>query len=356
MSNAKTVFLTGVTGYVGGTYLQQLLNSPNPPSQITCLVRSPEKVKPLDAIPTVKAVVGDHAEYDLLTELAETHDITIESAESDNQKMMDALLRGMEKRHEKGLETIFIHTSGTGELADDARGEYASEVTYTDGEARPPHVLHINSLPDTAFHRKVDLSIIEADKKGWCRSYIIFPGTIWGKGTGSLFGSGISNPYSKQIPMAVQASLDRGRAGMIGKGLNYWVHVHIDDVGSHFALVYDAALFDKGPHGELGYYLCSAGEYQLLRATIAIGEVMQKHGWSKVAEPDSFAEAELDKYFSGFAKSPGGHKYYPGTNSRAESAQAKKLGWKPEHEDVDEFYQYCRDETERIGAKGAPFW
>lgn len=131
-------------------------------------------------------------------------------------------------------------------------------------------------------------------------------------------------------------------------GLNVWAHVHIDDLATHFDVVYASAL-KSGPHGYDGNYLAVAGEYQLRESTIAMGRTMRKNGWTQVEEPNSFTEEELDKYYGALEKI-GGSKYYSGTNSRGVSAQAEKLGWKPAHTDVKEFYEgYVVSETERIG-------
>lgn len=92
---------------------------------------------------------------------------------------------------------------------------------YTDGKPNPPKLLHINDLSESAFHRKIDIAINEADKKGWCESYLIFPGTIWGEGKGGVYDSGLSGKHSKQIPQQIESSLDRGKTGMVGKGESY---------------------------------------------------------------------------------------------------------------------------------------
>lgn len=89
---------------------------------------------------------------------------------------------------------------------------------YTDGTPKPPHLSNLNDLTEAAFHRKIDLSIYEADKSGWCESYLLFPGTIWGSGSGGVYDIGLSGKYSKQIPQQVESSMDRKRAGMVGKG------------------------------------------------------------------------------------------------------------------------------------------
>jgi hypothetical protein len=84
----------------------------------------------------------------------------------------------------------------------------------------------INDLPESAFHRKIDISIYEADKKGWCKSYLIFPGTIWGEGRGGVYDIGLAGKHSKQIPQQVESSIPRKQAGMVGKGeLIFFLHM-----------------------------------------------------------------------------------------------------------------------------------
>jgi hypothetical protein len=48
-----------------------------------------------------------------------------------------------------------------GVLTDNADGEYLSDVIYDD--ANPDQ---IETLPDTALHRNVDLAIVAADREG----------------------------------------------------------------------------------------------------------------------------------------------------------------------------------------------
>jgi uncharacterized protein YbjT (DUF2867 family) len=127
-----TIFLTGGTGYVGGCYLNRLLASTSKPSSITVLTRRKETFDLIESLSTatttVKALQGSFEDFDTLTKAASEHDITIEAGDSDNPKLVDALLKGMEQRKKDGKKTTFIHVSGTGTLADDARGEFKSDV------------------------------------------------------------------------------------------------------------------------------------------------------------------------------------------------------------------------------------
>jgi len=128
-----TVFLTGATGYVGATFLQILLSLPTPPRLIRCLARDKHKGEVLATLSnqrtSVRQVDGDLGDHEMLSGLAEDFDVVIETAVSDDLGVMNALLEGMRRRSERGLDnTVFLHTSGTGTLADDAKGEYDSDV------------------------------------------------------------------------------------------------------------------------------------------------------------------------------------------------------------------------------------
>ena len=56
--------------------------------------------------------------------------------------------------------------SGTGVLTIgvETKGEAFSDNIYDDANAD-----QINALPDEAFHRNVDLAVVQADKDGKCR-------------------------------------------------------------------------------------------------------------------------------------------------------------------------------------------
>lgn len=101
---------------------------------------------------------------------------------------------------------------------------FASDTIYSD-----LNVDQIKSIPPDAVHRNVDLAIVDADEKGYARTYIVLPSTIYGFATHHLVEAGISNPISIQIPNVTRASLSRKQAGMVGLGKAIWPDVHIDD-------------------------------------------------------------------------------------------------------------------------------
>lgn len=312
------IFITGVTGYIGGSILQRLLDHPKSDTfQITALVRNEEKAKKLHSI-GVKAVVASLDDSDKLRELASAANVVIHTADSaDHLPAAKAILSGIKQRHDSTSEVpIYIHTSGTGVLTDTAAGEKTTDTIYHD--SRPEE---IESLPDTAFHRNVDLELVKADKEGYVRTFIVVPSTIYGIAQGPLVDLGIQNPYSIQVPALIRASLDRGQAGMVGQGKNLWPNVEIGEMADLFIVIFNATLTDpKTAHGREGFYFGENGEHVLADISKAIGQAMVRLGKAKTAEPTTFTEEEVVKYFGNA---------YLGTNSRARAEQGRALGWKP---------------------------
>jgi len=213
-----------------------------------------------------------------------------------------------------------IHTSGTGVLADNAAGMYATETIYNDLD-----VAQIESLADTQMHRDVDLLIVEADKAGYLKSYIILPSTIYGIASNPLVDSKIQNPRSQQIPALVRASIDRKQGGMVGEGKNLWPNVHIDDVADLYILLFDLVTSPSATtpvgHGREGFYFGENGEHSLYQIGEAICQSLIQLHHGSIDTPTTFSREELDKYFGGTD--------YLGSNSRARANRSRSIGWKP---------------------------
>jgi len=338
MTSKTHIFITGATGYIGGSVVQRLLNHPKRDTlEITALVRSVDKAKLLNTL-GVKTVVASLSDLDKLTELAAASDVVIHTADADDTKAAQALLRGTKARYEKTSKIpIFIHTSGTGVLMDNAVGFEDTDVIYVDSDAE-----QIESLPDTAFHRPVDLEIVAADKAGYVRTYIILPSTIYGIATGKLFDLGISNPHSIQVPIAIKASLDRGQGGMIGQGKNIWPNVEIHEQAELYQVVLDAALTNPNtPHGREGYYFGASDEYRLYDLAKAYSQALYDLGKGKSPEPTPFTAEEAQKYFGGS---------WIGSNSRCKAERGKALGWRPTKTTKD-FLESVRVEVEALIAQ-----
>ncbi|KDR76306.1 hypothetical protein GALMADRAFT_140021 [Galerina marginata CBS 339.88] len=320
------ILLTGATGYIGGSVLASLLSHTlSDTFRITVLVRDASKASQFRSM-GVHAVTGSYSDLKVLEELAADADIVFACADADAEDAAKAILRGTKQRYEKtGKAPSLIHTSGTGVLMDRAQGQFATDTIYSD-----LNIDQLESLPITQPHRSVDVTVVNADKEGYVKTYIILPSTIYGIASGPLVDAGLQNPHSQQIPRLVELSLDRGQAGIVGEGKNIWPNVDIDDVTDLYILIFDLVIghglaATPSPHfqhGASGFYFGENGEHTLLSVGESIGKFMVKLGKSKDPTPTSFTEEEVKKYF------PRGSSL--GTNSRCRADRGRSIGWNPQ--------------------------
>ena len=155
----------------------------------------------------------------------------------------------------------------------------------------------MDTLPASAPHRNVDLIVLGGDAEGYVKSYIVLPSTIWGLLTGKLVDAGISNPHSIQIPIAIKASILRGQGGVVGPGENEWPHVEIHELSDLYIRLLNAAIAGTASHGRDGLYIGENGTYFLKDAAKTYTHALHAAGKSRTAEPDSFTDEEIKKYF-----------------------------------------------------------
>ena len=101
---------------------------------------------------------------------------------------------------------------------------YASDKIYDDMKPE-----EIEALPATQPHRAVDMAVVEADERGYLRSYIVLPGSVYGIVSGPLVEAQVQNPYARLMPHFIRCALDRGKVGMVGLGIGIWNNVHIGE-------------------------------------------------------------------------------------------------------------------------------
>ncbi|CAF1691545.1 unnamed protein product, partial [Adineta ricciae] len=123
-------------------------------------------------------------------------------------------------RGNTGKAVVYIHTGGTGLLAEDVHGKKGSNIVYNDLDLD-----QINRLPNTQLHRNVDLCIINASQMNpLIKSVIVCPSIIYGQGSGLFKRQNIT--FIKLIEIALQ----QGKLQMIGTGEATWNNIHIDDL------------------------------------------------------------------------------------------------------------------------------
>ncbi len=199
------IFLTGATGYIGGSVFSKLIEPSNQGKyDITVLTRSEatiQKFKELGVTP----LIGTLDSAEILEQAAIDADVVMHFADSsDHLPAAKAITKGL---NTGGKRRIYIHTSGTCVLEDFADGQFASEKIYSDLD-----IEGIRALPVTNFHRDVDTYIDENNKSA--ELIVVCPPNIYG------LGSGPFNRQSVQIPALIKGMIKAKKAITVGKYLN----------------------------------------------------------------------------------------------------------------------------------------
>ena len=336
MSTAKIdIFLTGATGYIGGSILTALLRHPNSSNfNITALIRGDnERVKKLSSF-NVTTVVGSNDSFEIIEKAASKSHVVIHTANSaDDLPSAKAIISGLNKRtKESGKAAIYIHTNGTGVLFEDVRGKTGSDIVYAD--LNPDQ---INGLADEQPHRDIDLFIVNsADANPLLKTVIVLPPLIYGIGTGPF------NHTSYQLPLLIRTALKRQKAEMIGLGQSTWNNVHIADVTDAYIIIFDQLLDAYGPNaksdarpspylttGREGYYFVENGRHTWRQLSEKIGEVLHKKGVIKSSDVTSFPDNEVESSLCGKASW-----YLVGSQSNSKAERVRKLGWQPHRPNI----------------------
>ncbi|KAI5475880.1 hypothetical protein MNV49_000762 [Pseudohyphozyma bogoriensis] len=309
----KTLFL-GATGFIGGSVLDAILQHPVLAAKldISALHRSAADKARLEAL-GVTAVTGDLSkDYDKIVALAAQSDLVIDIAHSDTS--VAAILQGLEQRwvQKKAIgedeRPVYIHTSGTGVLSDDSMGMFEGHDVYEDSILDD-----MKRIPDTAWHRDVDLSIYKADEEGYVSAYLVLPAVVYGTGTGPV------KTESEQIPKLVDLALARGKAGQVGEGLSV-LYIRLLE-----RIVVDTARVTSGWEGT---FIGTTGSHTWGSLSVAIGKRLHELGHLTSPEVNSFTDEELQKIGSNAGK-------LLGSNSRSVATRARRdLGWEPKEKSI----------------------
>jgi len=305
------VFITGATGFIGGSVAVRFIAEGY---KVRGLVRTEAQAARLAAL-GIEPVLGTLADAAILSREAQHADAVVNAASSDNLPAVETLLNAL-----AGSGKVFIHTSGSSVIGDDARGEWASDQIFDEDTPFTP-------APEKARRAALDKLIIDAAERG-VRSVILCNTMIYGNGLGL-------NPYSVQIPPLVAQARKSGSARFVGKGVNIWSNVHIEDVVELYLLA-----LKKAPAGS--FYFVENGQASFADITAAIAERLG------LDAPQAWPVEEAIKEW-GF-----GHAVYSfGSNSRVSARRARnELGWEPKHVSVTEWIRRDMKISDDIDANG----
>ena len=280
------IFITGATGYIGGSLAHRLLAEGH---QVTGLVRSAARAEQARAR-GIAPLLGTLDDGEVLAGAARAADAVIDAASADHPASAGALLTALE-----GSGKVFLRTSGTSIVGTRAGGERVEDVFDEDTPFTPSPV----RVGRVALDQKVRAA-------GDLRAVVIAPSLIYGRGHGF-------NPDSIQVPWLIALARKQGVPKHIGPGANLWSNVHIDDLVELYLLA-----LDKAPAG--AFYFAENGENDMREVCAAIGRMLGQDGRT---ESMTLAEAAAE-----WGEGPAHDTM--GSNSRVRGRRARaELGWAP---------------------------
>ncbi|REK89616.1 NAD-dependent epimerase/dehydratase family protein [Streptomyces inhibens] len=290
------VFLTGATGYIGGSVADLLLRSGH---QVEGLVRTQDKAGELErrGITPVFGTLDDGA---LLTARARAADAVVNAANSDHRGAVEALVEGL-----AGTGRPLVHTSGSSIVSTNSRGAAADEI-FTEkmivdrGSSWQP-------VKEKAARVALDRFVLDAAGNG-VRSVVLCNSLVYGHGRGMARDS-------VQIPVLARQARDSGVVRYVEEGRNIWSTVHIDDMAD----LYLRALTDA-PAGS--FYFVENGEVSFADICTALASALG-------LGPAESWDADTAVAFWGHELAL----YVLASNSRVRSGAAQ-LGWRPAHSSV----------------------
>lgn len=282
------IFLTGATGYIGGSVAAKLIDAGH---QVLGLTRSTEKAKQLDSM-GIEPVIGSLTDSKILIEATQQSDAVINAADSDNPWVVTTILPVL-----KGTNKLFIQTSGSSLVGDKAGGNKSESIFNEDTPFHPA----IEKVGRIAINEKV----LSAARQS-VHSVVLCHSLIYGRGRGI-------HAESIQIPGLIKLAQKIGKAVHIGKGENIWSNVHINDVAELYLLA-----LENAPAGS--FFYVENGEASMKTVAEAIGRMLNLGEATEQISLDR-AVAEWGAEMAHFAF---------GSNSRVTATKAKKmLSWNP---------------------------
>ena len=278
------VFVTGATGYIGGSVATKLLERGD---QVIGLARSEDAAAALKKR-GIEPLAGDINAYMPIVEAARRVDAVINTANADNAFVVHALLTGL-----RGSGKTLIQTSGSSVVGAYDNGE-ASEAIFDEDTPFTPQ-------PEKAMRVAIDEQVLDAEG---VRGIVIRPTLIYGRGIGV-------SATSIQLPKLIDVAKKHGVPRHVGRGLNLWSNVHIADVAD----LYLVAL-DKANAGSLFY--AENGEASFKQVAQSIGRML--------GMGDATKDWPIGEAVDGLG--PGAYLSF-GSNSRVRGKRSRELGWAP---------------------------
>ncbi|CAI6333472.1 unnamed protein product [Periconia digitata] len=313
------VFLTGVTGFVGGTILSRLLNA-HPNVHVKALIRKESVAQELQSVyPNLTPIIGELSSLSLLESTAAEADFVIHAG-GDNVSAVCAMIDGLASRTTTGPPMPrLISLTGPRSLIDltnpitgNLRADSRPWSDITDAHT-------ILNVPEDRIHAGADQAIIAHSTAKGVGTILVSPGQLWGRGKGHLKKESNSAFYYATVK-------NRGRAFMIGEGTATWSWTSIGDLGDAVVFLMEQALKSGSEnHGQIGvnrdgYYFVRTGDLSMIERATAVSDRL---GLGNVESVSVDAAREI-------------HPFGPimwGCGERTRSDKLLELGWRPKETD-----------------------
>lgn len=291
--NAVTrVFILGASGYIGGSVAVKLTQHGY---SVRGLTRDAAKAPALAAL-GIQPVVGDLKNFELIKNESRQADIIINAAQADIPETVETILQSIQDQGK-----VFIHTSGASVVADKAYGDPSEKIYRDDMPFQPIEERRARAELDRRILRGVEWNI---------KTSVICPALIYGTGKGI-------HQQSIQLPLIIKQARETGIPRYVGRGLNIWSNVHIDDVADLYLRT-----VQRAPHGV--FFFAENGEASFKDMADGIQRCL------KTAPAQGFTRDEA-------AAAWGEHiaTFIMSSNARVRGFNARKiLGWAPRHHDI----------------------
>ncbi|KAF7531915.1 hypothetical protein G7054_g8439 [Neopestalotiopsis clavispora] len=320
MPTPHCIFLTGATGFVGGTILSCLLKA-HPSVRVKALVREESAAKELQSVyANLTPIIGELSSLSLLTSTAAEVDFVIH-ASGDNVPAVCAMIDGLASRATTTAspKPRLISLTGPRSLIDLSKpitgNLRASSRPWSD--VTDAHT--ILNVPEDRMHAGADQAIVAHSIAKGVGTMLVSPGQLWGRGKGPLKKESNAAFYYAAVK-------SRGRAFVIGEGTATWSWTSVGDLGDAVVFLMDKALKSGGERrGQVGvnrdgYYFVRTGDLSMVERAKAVSERL---GLGEVESISVDAAREI-------------HPFGPimwGCGERTRSDKLHELGWTPKETD-----------------------
>lgn len=342
------ILLLGATGYVGGTVLYHLTRTPALARclPISVLVRGANRADKLksaygDQISTVPLTSLD--DLDLITRLAEEHDIAINAGTGFHPASAEALVHGLAKRKaatttgnnnsdEVTVPQWIIQTSGNSNIADNPlAGDCYPEDFWLD-DIDPERIYELEKEKEERepyLQRTAELAVLDAGLRLGVGATVLQIPAIFGPGRGLFSAAEVV------VPNMLRFVLKHGYGPRLGDGTAQMGLVHVDDLARLYVRVVEEVVENGGkgvPSGRAGIVFPCVGMVKIVDIAWDCVEAVARKG---IIQTKEVKEVDLDTVADHFGNGDLGRHIaaigWAGHWNTIGTVGEKNLGWKPEH-------------------------